>query len=78
MIDYLEKVKEILADRAGVDPDEVTDDSYFFDDLNIGKIELMEVITELEDEFEISIDDEEKDEVESVGDLVGLLIEHLE
>lgn len=78
MNDYLGKVKEILAERTGVDPDEVTDEAYFHEDLNIGKIELMEVIAELEEEYEITLEDEEKEDIESVGDLVGLLIEYVE
>lgn len=78
MTDYFKKIRALLVDKVGVDPEEVSEDSYFFDDLNVSEIELMELFAELEDEYDISFEEEEKDEVESVGDLINLLIEHVE
>ena len=78
MNDYLKKIKKILVEKAGVEPAEITDNSYFYDDLNLGEIEMMEIITELEDAYEVTLPEDEVEEVESVGDLVNLLIEHVE
>lgn len=78
MTDYLKKIKTLLAEKAGTEPSEVSEESYFFDDLNIGEIEMMEIFSDLEDMFDITIDDEEKDEIETVGDLINLLIEYVE
>ena len=78
MTDYFKKIRSLLVDKVGVDPEEVSEDSYFFDDLNVSEIELMELFAELEDEYDIALEEEEKDEVESVGDLINLLIEHVE
>lgn len=75
--EYLKKIKKIIAEKGGVEPDEIHESSYFEDDLNIGEIELVEILTELEDEFNVELI-AEKGKLETVQDLIDLLMEHLE
>ncbi len=77
MSNYLTKVKKLIEDKFGVDPSEINEESYFEDDLNIGAMELMEFLSELEEELKIDLV-EDKDEIESVGDLVDLISEKLD
>lgn len=74
---FKEKVKQIIAHKAGLDPKEVVDDMFFGDDLNLGDLELTEILEELEDTFKIDITDGMGD-IESVKDLMELLEEKLD
>jgi len=75
--EYFKKMKRIIAEKGGVELDEIHETSYFEDDLNIGEIELVEILSELEDEFNVDLV-EDKANLETVQDLIDLLIERLE
>jgi acyl carrier protein len=75
--EYLKKVKKIISEKSGLEIEEIHETSYFEDDLNIGEIELVEILTELEDVYDIELV-ANKEEIETVQDLIDLLIEHLE
>ena len=77
MINYVTQVKEVIAEKSGVDVSEVTEESYFEEDLNISEMELIEILEELEDRFHLEII-QEKDNMGSVGDLLDILSEELE
>lgn len=77
MTDYLNKIKNLIAEKAGVEPSEVTKDSYFEDDLNVGEMELVEILSELEEMFHVELLDH-KENIGSVSDLLDLLAEKLE
>lgn len=77
MTDYFLKIKKIISEKAGVLPEEVKRDSYFEDDLNIGEMELVEILQELEELFQTDLI-EHKDDIESVADLLDLLAEKLD
>lgn len=72
-----EKVKQIIAHKAGLEPREILDDLFFGDDLNLGELELTEILEELEDLFKIDLL-AEQGEIESVKDLYDALEEKLE
>lgn len=75
--EYLNKIKEVLSEKAGVEPEEVHEDAYFDADLNIGDLELAEIYTELEDHYQVELG-EEKASLETVEDLLNLLVDRLE
>ena len=77
MTNYLNKIKKIIEEKTGIDPSEITLESYFEDVLNISEMELMEILEEIEEVFNVDLTDE-KDNIETVGDLVELLEENLE
>ena len=69
----LDKVLEILRDQLGVDTTGVTEETSFVDDLRIDSLDLFEVVTAIEDEYNIEIPQEELGELKTVGDVVEYL-----
>ncbi|MBP1757364.1 MAG: acpP [Firmicutes bacterium] len=63
-------VQNILVDQLGVDADSVTMQSNFIDDLNADSLDIVELVMAMEQEFNISIPDEEAERIKSVGDAV--------
>lgn len=74
---HKERAKQIIAHKAGLEPKEILDDMFFGDDLNLGDLELTEILEELEDLFKIDLLNEQS-EIESVKDLFDALEEKLE
>ena len=72
-----EKVKEIIADRLGVDPDEVTPDASFIEDLGADSLDTVELVMALEEEFGIEIPDEDAENIKTVGDAIEYIKNHL-
>lgn len=64
------KIKSMIADRLGVDEAEVTLEASFKDDLGADSLDLVELVMELEDEFDLEISDEEAEKISTVGDVV--------
>ena len=62
-----EKFKEIIVDRLGVDPNEITDEASFIDDLGADSLDTVELIMAFEEEFDIEIPDEDAEKMVSVG-----------
>ncbi|EKD95428.1 MAG: hypothetical protein ACD_24C00490G0002 [uncultured bacterium] len=77
MTSYLNKVKKIIEDKTGLDPSEISLESYFEEDLNISEMELLEILEEIEELFNLDLTSE-KENIETVGDLIELLEEHLD
>lgn len=71
-----EKVKEIVSNILGVDADEVTMESSFMDDLGADSLDVVELIMDLQDEFNLEIPDEEAEKIHTVGDVVEYIKEH--
>ncbi|HHZ01937.1 MAG TPA: acyl carrier protein [Tissierellia bacterium] len=70
-----EKIREIVAEKVGVDPEDITMDTSFADDLEADSITLFELVMAIEDEFDIEVDDESIEKIETVGDIVNYLEE---
>lgn len=73
MADTLERVKKIIVDRLGVEESEVTLEATFKDDLGADSLDVVELVMELEDEFELEISDEEAEKISTVGDVVNYI-----
>ena len=74
-----EKLCKLIAEQFGVDPETVTADSAFVDDLGADSVDLMDLSMALEDEF--GMEEMDSDEIESivtVGDLHKYMQEHLD
>ncbi len=63
-------VQNILVDQLGVDADIVNMNSNFIDDLNADSLDIVELVMAMEQEFNISIPDEDAEKIKSVGDAV--------
>ena len=68
-----EKLKDIIAEQLSVDADEVTMDSNIQDDLGADSLDVVDLITTIEDEFDLSIPDEAVEEIKPVGDIAHYL-----
>lgn len=69
------KVKEIIVDKLGVDESEVTHEANFTNDLGADSLDTVELIMEFEKEFDISIPDEDAENIATVGNAVEYLQE---
>ena len=70
MSDVTTKVKAIIVDKLGVDESEVTSDASFTNDLGADSLDTVELIMELEKEFDIQIPDDEAESIATVGDAI--------
>ncbi len=73
MATVYERVKRIIVEQLGVDPDEVTPNASFIDDLNADSLDLVELIMSLEDEFGKEIPDEDAEKIVTVQDAVDYI-----
>ena len=74
-----EKLCKLIAEQFGVDPDSVTADSAFVDDLGADSVDLVELVMSMEEEFEIGeVLEEELATLSTVGDCVEFLTNKLE
>ena len=69
------KVKAIIVDKLGVDDSEVTADANFTNDLGADSLDTVELIMEFEKEFDLSIPDEDAENIATVGDAVSYIAE---
>ena len=67
------KVKAIIVDKLGVDESEVTSDASFTNDLGADSLDTVELIMELEKEFDIQIPDDEAEGIVTVGDAISFV-----
>jgi len=70
MSDVTTKVKAIIVDKLGVDEAEVTNEASFTNDLGADSLDTVELIMELEKEFDIQIPDDEAESIATVGDAI--------
>lgn len=73
-----EKVIAIVAEQMGVDKGEITLETNFVNDLNADSLDTVELVMEFEDEFETSIPDEEAEKIQTVGQAVDFIKEHMD
>ena len=67
------KVKQIIVDKLGVDESEITLESSFTNDLGADSLDTVELIMEFEKTFDISIPDEQAENIQTVGQAVTYL-----
>ena len=65
-----EKLQEIIAEVLNVDPEEITMDTTFVDDLGADSLDVFQIIMGIEEEFDIEISNENAEKIVTVGDAV--------
>ena len=68
-----EKVRDIVVDQLGVEPDEVAIESTFIDDLGADSLDIVELIMAFEEEFGFEIPDEAAEKIKTVQDVVSYI-----
>jgi acyl carrier protein len=68
------KVTEIVSEQMGVDKSEITRETSFINDLNADSLDTVELVMEFEDEFDMSIPDEEAEKIQTVGAAIDYIV----
>ncbi|MCX6340386.1 MAG: acyl carrier protein [Candidatus Aureabacteria bacterium] len=76
MSDIAQRVKDIVVEQLGVNPDEVTPDASFIDDLGADSLDTVELVMALEEEFDAEIPDEDAENLKTVGEATKYIEEH--
>ena len=68
-----ERVVEIVADQLGVENDKITRESHFVNDLGADSLDQVELVMELEEEFDLEIPDEAAEKIQTVGQAIAFI-----
>ena len=68
------KVIDIINEQMGTDKSEITRETSFINDLNADSLDTVELVMEFEDEFDMSIPDEEAEKIQTVGAAIDYII----
>lgn len=71
-----EKVAALIADQLGIDKDTVTPDKEVVKDFGADSLDIVEMLMGLEEEYGITISEEDAGNVKTVGDIVALIEKH--
>ncbi len=69
------KVKEIIVEQLGVNPDQVTPEASFLEDLGADSLDTVELVMSFEEEFGAEIPDEDAEKLQTVGDVIRYIEE---
>lgn len=68
-----EKLKKVIAEVLNVDPEEITMDSTFMDDLGADSLDVFQIIMGIEEEFDIEIPAEKAEKISTVEEAVEMI-----
>jgi len=71
-----DKVFDIVAERMGVKKEDISKETSFITDLGADSLDQVELIMELEDQFDLNIPDEDAEKIQTIGDAVKYIEEH--
>jgi acyl carrier protein len=75
--EIFDKVKDVIVDQLNVEEDDVTEDAAFVDDLGADSLDTVELVMALEEQFGISIPDEQAEKIKTVSDAVTFISENI-
>ncbi len=73
-----DKVFQIVSEQMSVEKGELSRETSFVNDLNADSLDTVELVMELEDEFDLNIPDEEAEKLKTVGEAIDYIQKHLE
>lgn len=77
-VEIEEKVIQIVSEQMSVDKSEISRETSFVNDLNADSLDTVELVMELEDEFDLTIPDEEAEKLKVVGEAIDYVQKHAE
>ena len=69
----LEEMKEIICQYVDVDPDEITEDARFMEDLGFNSFDFMSLVGEVEERFEVEVEEREVVQIRTVQDAIDYI-----
>ena len=66
--DIFNKLVVIIVDQIAVEPEDITEDTSLRDDLEADSLDMLQIVTAIEDEFDIEVDDSVFEDVQTIGD----------
>ncbi|KAF1086732.1 Acyl carrier protein [Sporotomaculum syntrophicum] len=76
MADVFERVKDIIVEQLGVEPEDVKPEASFVDDLGADSLDIVELVMALEETFDLQIPDEDAEKIHKVGEAVQYVLDH--
>jgi acyl carrier protein len=73
MAEHEAKIKDIIQKELGVEPEKLTPEASFIEDLGADSLDIVELVMEFEKEFNIDIPDEDAEKLRTVGDAIAYL-----
>jgi acyl carrier protein len=73
-----ERVKEIIIKQVGVNKEQVAYETSFVNDLGADSLDTVELVMEFEDAFDMNIPDEDAEKIQTVGDAIKYIKEHIQ
>jgi acyl carrier protein len=71
-----DKVISIVSEQMGINKAEITREVSFINDLNADSLDIVELVMEFEDNFEMNIPDEEAEKIKTVGQAIDYIVAH--
>ncbi len=68
-----EKVKDIIVEQLGVNPEQVTESASFIEDLGADSLDTVELVMAFEEEFGVEVPDEDAEKLQTVGNVVDYI-----
>ncbi|MCD6267346.1 MAG: acyl carrier protein [Thermotoga sp. 4484_232] len=76
--EILEKVRRMVAEKLGIDLDDVKEDANIIEDLGADSLDLVDIVMYVEDTFGIRVEDEELEKIKTLKDIVDGIAKKLE
>lgn len=73
----LDKMKDILVEQLECDPEDITMGSLLVDDLGADSLDAIDIVMSVEDTFKVEVPDEIIEKIETVGDIVNYIEDHI-
>ena len=73
----LDKMKDILVEQMECDPEDITMESLLVDDLGADSLDAIDIVMSVEDTFKVEVPDEIIEKIETVGDIVNYIEDHI-
>lgn len=73
----LDKIKDILVEQLECNPEDITMESLLVDDLGADSLDAIDIVMSVEDTFKVEVPDEIIEKIETVGDIVNYIEDHI-